>query len=101
MLVFRSLDLQKHIREVLDAAEAGPTVLVNRGQPRLVLISAEEYRRLKVAAGEPVPSAALPVRPLVLRGRADDVLGYDTPDFPTMVLWRVWRIYIWLFKRKP
>jgi hypothetical protein len=43
-------------------------------------MSAVEYRRLKTAAGEPVPTAVLPTRPLVLRGRSDDPLGYDTSD---------------------
>ena len=80
MQAFRSVDLQKHLRDVLDSAEAGPTVLVNRGQPRVVLMSAIEYRRLKTAAGEPVPTAVLPTRPLVLRGRNGDPLGYDTSD---------------------
>lgn len=80
MQAFRSSDLQKHLRFVLDSAEAEPTVLVNRGQPRVVLMSAEEYRRLKTAAGEPVPAAAMPRRPLVLRGGSDP-LGYDTSDF--------------------
>jgi hypothetical protein len=68
----------------LESAEAEPTVLVNRGQPRVVLMSAEKYRRLKIAAGEPVPAAALLRRPLVLRGRADDPLGYDPSDFREM-----------------
>ena len=80
MQAFRSTDLQKHIKDVLDSAEIEPTVLVNRGQPRVVLMSAAEYRRLKTAAGEPVPIAALPVRPLHLGARAKDPLGYDTTD---------------------
>ena len=80
MEVFRSSDLQKHLRVVLETAGVEPTVLVNRGQPRVVLMSAEEFRRLKRAAGETVPLAALPRRPLVLRGRPDDRLGYDTAD---------------------
>lgn len=80
MQAYRSSDLQKHLRVVLDSAEVEPTVLVNRGQPRVVLMSAEEYRRLKVAAGETVPKAAMPRRPLVLRGGIHDPLGYDTAD---------------------
>lgn len=77
---FRSLHLQKNLGEVLASAEAGPTVLVNRGQPRLVLMSIAEFRRLKALAREPVPTAALPRRPLTVRGRVEDPLGYDTSD---------------------
>jgi len=80
MQAFTSSDLQKHLRVVLDSAGAEPTVLINRGQPRIVLMSAEEYRRLKLAAGETVPIAAMPRRPLVLRGGHEDTLGYDTSD---------------------
>ena len=77
---YRSMHLQKNLGEVLASAEVEPTVLVNRGQPRLVIMSVAEFRRLKALAGEPVPTAAQPRRPLVLRGRADDPLGYDTSD---------------------
>ena len=80
MQAFRSSDLQKHLRHVLDSSGAEPTVLVNRGQPRVVLMSAEEYRRLKMAAGETVPVAARPRRPLILRGGCNDPLGYDTSE---------------------
>lgn len=80
MQAFRSIDLQKDLRDVLDSAEAEPTVLVNRGQPRVILMSGVEFRRLKTAAGEPIPAAVLPSRPLVLRGGSDDPLGYDTSD---------------------
>jgi hypothetical protein len=43
-------------------------------------MSVVEFRRLKTAAGEAVPTAALPSLPLILRGRNDDPLGYDTSD---------------------
>jgi prevent-host-death family protein len=81
---FRSLHLQKNLGEVLAATEVAPTVLVNRGQPRVVLMSVSEFRRLKKAAGEPVPPAALPRRPLVIR--VQDPLGYDTSDFGACAL---------------
>ena len=68
MFAFRSTDMSQEFMDLLGSVEAGPTVLINRGQPRAVLMSAEEFRRLKTAAGEAVPTAALPVRPLILRG---------------------------------
>ena len=80
MRAFVSADLQKHLRDVLDAAEGETAVLVNRGQPRVVMMSVAEYRRIKALAGEPVPAAALTREPLVLRGKPVDPLGYDTSD---------------------
>jgi prevent-host-death family protein len=77
---FRSLHFQKHLGQVLAASEVAPTILVNRGQPRAVLMSVAEFRRLKRAAGEPIPRAALPRQPVVMRGHQDDPLGYDTSD---------------------
>ena len=77
---FRSLHFQKHLGQVLAASEAAPTILLNQGQPRAVLMSVSEFRRLKHAAGEAVPRAALPRRPMVVRGQNDDPLGYDTAD---------------------
>ena len=54
--------------DVAAAAETAPVVLLNRGQPRLVVMSAAEIRRLKSAAGEAIPADALSRRPLVIRG---------------------------------
>ena len=81
MRSFVSADLQKHLRDVLDTAEGETAVLLNRGQPRVIMMSVGEYRRLKGLAGEPVPADALPREPLVLRGKPVDPLGYDTSDF--------------------
>ena len=78
---FGSLHVRTKLGEVLASSETAPVVLLNRGQPRAVLMSAEECRRLKRAAGEAVPRAALPRRAAVVRGREDDPLGYDTSDF--------------------
>ncbi len=77
---YRSLHLQKNLGEVLASAEGAPTVVVNRGQPRLVIMSVAEYRRLKAAANEAVPLAAMPRRPAVVHGRVADPLGYNTSD---------------------
>lgn len=77
---FGSLHPQKELAELLASSETAPVVLLNRGQPRVVLMSAEEFCRLKRAAGEAVPRAALPRRAAVVRGRGDDPLGYDTSD---------------------
>ena len=44
MKPFTSADLQERIGEVLSAAEASPAVLLNRGQPRVILLPAGEFR---------------------------------------------------------
>lgn len=77
---FGSLHPQTTLGDVLASCDTAPVVLLNRGQPRAVLMSAEEFRRLTRAAGEAVPRAALPRRAAVVRGRGDDPLGYDTSD---------------------
>lgn len=82
MKEYRSLHLQKNLGDVLAAVEADPVVLLNRGQPRAVVMSATEFRRLKRAANETVPDAALPRTPKVVRvGQVADPLAYDTADF--------------------
>jgi prevent-host-death family protein len=86
MRAFRSLHLQKNLGDVFAAAESNPVVVLNRGQPRAVVMSAAEFRRLKQAADEPVPRAALPKVPTAIRvSRKVDPLGYDTSDFWTCV----------------
>ena len=90
MKEFRSLHLQKNLGEVLAAVGEDPVVLLNRGQPRAVVMSADEFRRLKKAAGEAVPRAALPRVMKVVGGSSErrrDPLGVDTrafPDFSTL-----------------
>ena len=84
METIRSLHLQKNLGDVLALIEAAPVVLLNRGQPRAVIMTAAEFRRLTEAAGECVPDAALPRQPLTLRGGVpDDPLGYETADLMT------------------
>ncbi|HEY1935109.1 MAG TPA: type II toxin-antitoxin system Phd/YefM family antitoxin [Acetobacteraceae bacterium] len=86
MQTFRSLHFQKNLGDVLAAVAEHPVVLLNRGQPRAVVMSAEEFRRLKRAANEPVPAAAQPVRRQVFRvGQQTDPLGYDTSNFAACV----------------
>lgn len=81
MEAFKSSDLKEHHAEVLVYAEVAPTILLDDGQPRAVIMSVAEYQRLKAAAREPVPKEAHPRRPLVLHARKVDLLGYDTSDF--------------------
>jgi prevent-host-death family protein len=86
MQAFRSLHLQKNLGEVLAAVAEEPVVLLNRGQPRAVVMSAAEFRRLKRAAHEPIPPAAQPRQSQIVRvGRVGDPLGYDTANFAACV----------------
>lgn len=54
MEAFKSSDLKEHHAEVLVYAEVAPTILLDDGQPRAVIMSVAEYQRLKAAAREPV-----------------------------------------------
>ncbi|MCZ7861190.1 hypothetical protein O9X98_07190 [Agrobacterium salinitolerans] len=76
MQSIRSINLQKNLGEVLRAADVEAVVVLNRDQPRTVVMSAEEFIRLKIAAGEPVPPEVRKSRPTLHRPQADP-LGYD------------------------
>ena len=78
---FRSTHLQKHLGEVQEAARREPVLFVHHGQPKAVMMSVEEFRRLKSAAGEPVPAEARQRRPVIQKGLPPDPLGYDTSEF--------------------
>lgn len=47
MLKITSSELQRRIGAQLDAAQREPIVIVSNGRERAVLVSVEEYRRLK------------------------------------------------------
>lgn len=79
MRAIRSLNLQKNLGEVLRTADVEAVVVMNRGQPRTVVMSAEEFIRLKIAAGEPVPAEVRKPRPTLHRPNYDP-LGFDTAD---------------------
>ncbi|MBY5358748.1 type II toxin-antitoxin system Phd/YefM family antitoxin [Rhizobium leguminosarum] len=79
MQTIRSINLQKNLGDVLKAADVEAVLVTNREQPRAVLMSAEEFIRLKTAAGEPIPSEVRKSRPTLYR-RPADPLGYDTHD---------------------
>ena len=79
MQTIRSINLQKNLGDVLQRVDLEPVVVLNREQPRTVLISAEEFIRLKLAAGETVPREVRKSKPTLHRTPGDD-LGYDTRD---------------------
>ena len=60
-------------------------LITSHGKPRAVVMSVEEFRRLKAKAGEPVPAEAEPKAAATLRA-ADDPLGYDVSDFRAAAL---------------
>ena len=78
MRIFTSMDLQKQTGDVQRAAAQEGAVITSHGKPRNVMLSIEEFRRLKLAAGERLPRMAEP-RPAVIRHR-DDPLAYDVKD---------------------
>jgi PHD/YefM family antitoxin component YafN of YafNO toxin-antitoxin module len=84
MQTIRSIHLQKNLGDVLKAADLEAVVVMNRDQPRAVMMSAEEFIRLKTAAGEAVPKEVRRSRPTLHQSSADP-LAYDTRD-PDYVL---------------
>ena len=80
MRQFSSLDLQQQSGEIQRSAAMSPVVILNHGKPRSVMMSVEEFRRLKMAADETLPSEVVKPRPIVRRGPLKDPLGYATAD---------------------
>lgn len=82
--VFRSADLQKQVGKVLSDADIEPVVVHSRDVPRSVILSRDEFVRLKDIAGEAWPEElAYPIK--VHRGAKSDPLGYDTSDVDAYV----------------
>jgi hypothetical protein len=81
MLKFTSLDLQQRIGDVQNAALKEPVAVTFHGRPRNVMMSVEEFERLKTAAGESLPADLRKARAVTQRGLPDDSLGYETSDF--------------------
>lgn len=81
MRIFTSIDLQRQTGDVQRAASREGAVITSHGKPRNVILSVEEFCRLKRMAREPVPVDLLPPqRSPVIRPVADP-LGYDVTDF--------------------
>lgn len=80
MREFSSLDLQQQSGEIQRSAAASPVLILNHGKPRSVMMSVEEFRRLKLAAAETPPVEVAKPRAIVRRGVPKDPLGYDTTD---------------------
>ena len=79
MQVIPSQKLRRRTGEVQIEAAREPIVVTARGRPRCVLLSVEEYARLKRAASEPVPVELAPTRGGTARSQPDK-LGYDLSD---------------------
>jgi hypothetical protein len=79
MQSFRSIHLAKNLDDVIRAADVEAVVVLDCDQPRTVVMSVDEFIRLKTAAGEPVPPDVRKSRPTLHRPPVDN-LGYDTSD---------------------
>lgn len=77
MLTVSVQELQKRIGDVQTEASRDPVLITSHGKPRCVLLSVDEFVRLKSAAREPVP-AAVRRKPSFQTQR--DPLGYDLAD---------------------
>jgi prevent-host-death family protein len=79
MLRITAQELQKQIGEAQIEASKEPVIVTSHGRPRSVLMSVDEFARLKKLAGEPVVIEGLHKRATTLR-RSTDELGYDVSD---------------------
>ena len=80
MREFTFLDLQQQSEEIQRSAANSPVLILNPGKPSSVMMSVEEFRRLKLAAGETLQVEVVRPRPIVRSGALNDPLGYDTTD---------------------
>lgn len=79
VLTISSQELQKQIGEAQIEAAKAPVIVTSHGRPRSVLMSVDEFVRLKELAGEPVVIDGLRKRAMTLRASVDE-LGYDVAD---------------------
>jgi prevent-host-death family protein len=79
MLSVSVQELQKKIGDVQAEASREAVLITSHGKPRCVLLSVEEFARLKEAVGEPVPGEIRKRRGLTFRAQHDP-LGYDLTD---------------------
>jgi prevent-host-death family protein len=77
MLTVSVQELQKRIGDVQTEATRDPVLITSHGRPRCVLLSVDEFVRLKSAAREPVPAE---VRRKPSFRMQSDPLGYDLAD---------------------
>ena len=82
MQAFTSIDLQKQTGDVQRAASREGAVITSHGKPRNVMLSVQEFCRLKRIAGEAVPTGLLPKAAATVR-HIPDPLGYDVRNFET------------------
>lgn len=85
MLRVTSQELQKQIGEVQMEASRSPVIITSHGRPRNVLMSTQEFMRLKELAGEPVVIEGHRKRAATIRGTTDP-LGYDVSDSDAAML---------------
>ena len=84
MLMFTSADLQRRTGDVQSKAGEAPVAITDYKRPRNVMLSVEEFVRLKRLAGETVPHGLEAKRPTTVRP-VSDPLGYDVRDLDCAV----------------
>jgi prevent-host-death family protein len=84
MMKFTALDLQQRTGDIQRTAIKEPVLITSHGKPRSVVMSTEEFCRLKEKAGEDVPEEAAQRQAATLRV-PDDALGYDMTDYEAAV----------------
>jgi len=80
MRAFSSQDLRQQFEEIQHYAATAPVVIVDDGKPESIMMSVDEFRRLKEKAGEVVAGDIPRSSPVVRRIPMRDPLGYSTTD---------------------
>jgi prevent-host-death family protein len=77
MEIIPAADFQRNIGHYQDRALVGPVIVTRNGRERIVLLSAEEYRRLKLLDRESLPVSALSDADLAAIAAAEVPPEYD------------------------
>lgn len=87
MLTVSVQELQKRIGDVQAEASREPVLVTSHGKPRCVLLSVEEFLRLKSVAREAIPGEIRRRQGATFRAQRDP-LGYDLtdPDAATLAM---------------
>jgi prevent-host-death family protein len=80
MNIVTSAELQRKLGEIQDRALREPVTVTHHGRPRLVILSAEEYRRLRRRDRQTLPVDALSPADLVAIARAEAPAAYAPLD---------------------
>jgi prevent-host-death family protein len=75
-----SSELRRHFGRYLEVAQQGPVFVTRKGREQVVLLSAQEYRRLRLRERQALPVEALSDADLEAIGRAEVPTQFHGPE---------------------